>query len=119
MKLNLADRDKKLKCLLDEIKKNKKEVRTQYDELNELENNNIFLENVKDDYTKYYNHIVDEKTRQKEFMSILLEYIEDLTKNLEMTKEMKQKALLSQNKILEEMDKVKQELDDIISIESH
>ena len=71
MKLNLADRDKKLKCLLNEIKKNKKEVRTQYDELNELENNNIFLENVKDDYKKYYNHIVDEKTRQKEFMSIL------------------------------------------------
>ena len=42
MKLNLADRDKKLKCLLNEIKKNKKEVRTQYDELNELENDNIF-----------------------------------------------------------------------------
>jgi|SaaInlStandDraft_1057018.scaffolds.fasta_scaffold311074_2 septal ring factor EnvC (AmiA/AmiB activator) len=113
--MDLALRDKILKQLLNEIKKNKKDIKTQYKELNKIENDNKFLENVKEDYEKYQTHIVDEKTRQKEFMSILLEYIQDLTKNLEMTKEMKQRALLSQNKILGQMDKVKQELDEIIS----
>ena len=113
--MDLALRDKILKKLLNEIKKNKKDIKTQYKELNKIENDNKFLENVKEDYEKYQAHIVDEKMRQKEFMSILLEYIQDLTKNLEMTKEMKQRALLSQNKILGQMDKVKQELDEIIS----
>lgn len=114
-KMNLADRDKIINLLQDEIKKNKNNVKTHFDALDNINNENKFLDNIKTDYKKYRNHMIDEKVRQKEFMKLLLEYIESVLDNSMLDEDETQRALLEQNRILKQIDHLKTELDDLVS----
>ena len=113
--MELGLRDKVIQRLTEEIKKNKKGVLEQLGDLNKTNSDNKFLENVKYDYEKYRDHIVEEKTKQKEFMELLVEYIENTLKKSNDTSEMNQRALLEQNKILQQINNIKTELDEIIA----
>lgn len=113
--MDLADRDKIINLLQDEIKKNKNNVKIHFDALDNINNENKFLDNIKTDYKKYRNHMIDEKVRQKEFMKLLLEYIESVLDNSMLDEDERQRALLEQNRILKQIDHLKTELDDLVS----
>ena len=113
--MDLAHRDTIINRLQDEIKKNQNSVKTHFDSLNNIETENKFLENIKDDYQNYRNHIIDEKLKQKEFMNLLLEYIESILDKSALDEGETQRALLEQNRILKQVDVLKSELDDLIS----
>ena len=140
--MELALRDKVMLKLKNEIKNNKNNVLEHLNKLNKTTDENKFLmgiknlfssvvlfnlfkcskttdENkffipIKNDYEKYKTHIIDEKTKQKEFLQLLVEYIERTVEKSKITDEMNQRALLEQNKILSQINIIKNDIDEII-----
>ena len=75
---------------------------------------NHFLEEVKNDYQKYYEYIIHEKQQEYEYMKVLQGYLEDLIKTNKINNIELKNAKYEQKQILDEMDKIKMELDQII-----
>ena len=76
---------------------------------------NRFLDAVKNDYEKYYNHIAQQKRDQIRALEVLDEYIKDLTISGKLTKHNIEDAKEEQSKILSEVNSIKQSLDSIIN----
>lgn len=112
--MELALRDKVMLKLKNEIKNNKNNVLEHLNKLNKTNDENKFLVGIKNDYEKYKKHIIDEKTKQKEFLQLLVEYIERTVEKSKITDEMNQRALLEQNKILSQINIIKNDIDEII-----
>jgi hypothetical protein len=113
--MELALRDKVMLKLKNEIKNNKNNVLEHLNKLNKTTDENKFLAGIKNDYEKYKTHIIDEKTKQKEFLQLLVEYIERTVEKSKITDEMNQQALLEQNKILSQINIIKNDIDEIIN----
>jgi len=75
---------------------------------------NRFLEAVKDDYSKYYNFIAQQKRDQIRALEVLDSYINDLTLSGKLTKHNIEDAKEEQHKILQEVNSIKGSLDSII-----
>jgi len=76
---------------------------------------NKFLDAVKDDYVKYYTFIAQQKREQIQALHVLKDYIKDLTDSGKLTKYNIEDAKEEQNKILQEVNSIKGNLDSIIS----
>ena len=75
---------------------------------------NKFLEEVKNDYQKYHGYIQQQKQDQIRALSVLDEYIKDLTVSGKLTKHNIEDAKAEQAKILREVNQIKGSLDSII-----
>jgi hypothetical protein len=75
---------------------------------------NRFLDAVKNDYSKYYNYIADQKQEQIKALELLNGYINDLTVSGELSKHNIDDAKMEQNNILKEVKTIKEGLDSII-----
>lgn len=75
---------------------------------------NRFLETVKNDYSKYYNYIEQQKRDQIKALQALDEYIKDLTLSGKLTKHNIEDAKEEQFKILNEVKSIKESLDSIV-----
>jgi hypothetical protein len=95
--------DAKKKMLIDKQKK-----------LRFISKQNKFLEAVKNDYSKYYNYIAEQKKDQIRALQVLDEYIKDLTLSGKLTKHNIEDAKEEQHKILNEVKSIKDSLDSII-----
>jgi DNA repair exonuclease SbcCD ATPase subunit len=95
--------DAKRKMLIDKQKKFKN-----------LTKENEFLNDVKQDYNKYYGYIVKQKEEQMSALTMLNSYIKDLTISGTLSKNNIQDAKNEQNKILTEINSIKKGIDDII-----
>lgn len=112
--LTLAERDKFLLQIDNEIK-NKKELlikkKRDLDKKNKL---NSYLNDVKQNYSKYYHHMLKEKQQQYDALLLLKEYIDDLIKTEHLLDDQIRTAKYDQKDILKEIDRVKGELDELI-----
>ena len=72
---------------------------------------NRFLEAVKDDYQTYYGYIEQQKRDQINALSLLDEYINDLTLSGKLTKHNIEDAKREQSNILREVSSIKRSLD--------
>ena len=95
--------DAKRKMLIDKQKKFKN-----------LTKENEFLNDVKQDYNKYYGYIVKQKEDQMSALTLLNGYIKDLTVSGTLSKNNIEDAKNEQNKILTEINSIKKGIDDII-----
>lgn len=77
---------------------------------------NRFLEDVKNDYNKYYSYISKQKEDQIKALEYLNKYIKDLTTTGEISKQNINDANEEQRKILREIKSIRQNLDSLISI---
>jgi hypothetical protein len=75
---------------------------------------NEFLSEVKQDYSKYYGYIVKQKQDQMSALSMLNTYIKDLTVSGTLSKNNIDDAKNEQQKILTEINSIKNGIDDII-----
>jgi len=82
--------------------------------LRQITNQNAFLNNVVHDYAKYGNYIIQQKRDQQMALQALNEYINDLTKSGQLTKQNIEDAKFEQSKILRELKDIQNYLDDII-----
>lgn len=76
---------------------------------------NKFLDDVKNDYEKFYGYISQQKRDQIRALQTLDEYIKDLTLSGKLTKHNIEDAKEEQNKILKEINLLKENLDSVIN----
>jgi hypothetical protein len=82
--------------------------------LNRISKQNRFLEEVKNDYSRYYSYISQQKNDQIRALEVLDEYIKDLTISGKLTKNNIEDAREEQHKILREVKSIKENLDYVI-----
>jgi hypothetical protein len=112
--LPLAERDLHLFQLEQEIRSKKNLLIKKKNELIKKSEMNEFLENVKKDYTKYYDYILLEKQRQMKALTLLNEYLNDLVKTENAVETQTKKAKYDQEEIENELNKVKLEIDELL-----
>jgi hypothetical protein len=109
------NKDKHLMVIENEIKNKKKLLAKKSKDLEERLELNIFLNDVRQDYLKYYNGIIDEKRRQYQSLMLLKEYMNEMIKTDDMLNSQYLIAKHDQQNIVNEINKVKRELDDLMS----
>ena len=114
MSLPLAERDLHLLQIEEEIRKKKKLLVKKKKDLDKKNKLNHYLDGVKNDYTKYYEFILNEKQQQHNALILLKEYINDLIKTEHLVDDQLRTAKYDQKDILKKMDRVKGELDELI-----
>jgi hypothetical protein len=114
MNLPLAERDLHLLQIESEIKNKKNLLVKKKKDLDKKYKLNEYLDGVKNDYSKYYDYILDEKQQQYTALTLLKEYMSDLIKTEHLVDEQLRTAKHDQKDIIGEIDKVKDELDKLI-----
>lgn len=109
--MDLAKRDKIIELLRSEINKTQDSVVTYLKEAKNVQNENDFLDSIKNDYKRYHKYILNEKERERKQMEMLINYLDKVLEEANLSAEMANRARFQQNKILGEMEKVKGELD--------
>lgn len=111
--MTLAQRDLYLIQIQEAIKSKRNAILEKNKELEKKQQINEFLNLVKQDYQQYYNHIIAEKQKQYEAMSLLNDYLSDLvTTNKVVTTELT-KAKQDQKQVLQEMDFIRRDIDQL------
>ena len=110
----LAQRDISLTQIEAQIASKKKLLYNKRHVLGKTVEQNEFLENVRNDYKKYYDYIIKEKEEQYKAMNLLKDYLSTLMVEGKLTDRDVKSAKHEQNEILSEMGKIKTELDDIV-----
>lgn len=114
MSLPLAERDLHLLQIESEIRNKKKLLVKKKKDLDKKYKLNHYLSGVKDDYSKYYDYILNEKQKQSDALILLKEYINDLIKTEHLVDDQLRTAKHDQKDIINEIDKVKAELDELV-----
>jgi trans-2-enoyl-CoA reductase len=109
----LAERDLYLIQIQEEIKNKRNYILEKNKELEKKQKINEFLSIVKNDYQQYYDHIIEEKQKQYQAMSILNDYLGDLITTNKVLDEELIKAKQDQRQILREMDVIRKDLNEI------
>ena len=110
----LAERDKYLIQAENQIQAKRKLLLEKQGFLKDTIKQNAFLDSVKRDYQKYYGHIAKKREEELRAMSILKQYTEDLMLSTKMTESDIKQTKEDQRLILEEMEKIKSELNKIV-----
>ena len=113
-KLSLAQKDKYLEKIDNEINTRRNLILEKMKKIEKKKRVNHFLEEVKEDYHKYYQYIIQEKQQQYDSLLLLKEYMNDLIKTENLVDEQLRTARYDQKDIIGEIDKVKAELDEFI-----
>ena len=112
--LTLAERDKYLYQIEDQIASKRKLLLSKQKYLEKTVKENAFLEGVRNDYQKYRDYIVKEKQDQLRAMDLLSQYTQDLVTSAQSTEANIMESKRDQSEILREMTKIKRELNEII-----
>lgn len=113
--LPLSERDKYLTQVENQIQAKKDLITSKRLELDKNIEQNHFLENVREDYNKYYSYIIKQKEDQIKAMKILEDYIKNVIITNKLTDEDLENARLEQKQILNELDSLKYELDKLVT----
>lgn len=116
IRMTLTERDGYINKIEQQIKEKEEYLLNKYKQIGNLAKENEFLESVKDDYTNYYNYIVQEKQAQINAMEKINAHINSLVLNTQLSADKIQDAKLEQQRILNEMNNIKQNLDYLITI---
>jgi len=114
MSLPLAERDLQLMQIEREIKNKRHLLVKKQKELDKKQKLNKYLDGVRQDYGKYYDYILNEKQQQYDALLLLKEYMSDLMKTENLVDDQLRTAKHDQKDIVNEIDKVKIELDELI-----
>ena len=117
--MEIAIHDKILDDLQNELKNKKDMLKNKYETLNTVKDSNEFLSDVLEDYDKYYNYILEQKQQQEVTMKNIIYHIDKIIKEENLSNESLLEAKKEQTNILNEIDKIKNEIDDIILISNN
>jgi DNA repair exonuclease SbcCD ATPase subunit len=112
--IHLENRDQQLLQIENLIDAKRKMLIDKQKKFKNLTKQNEFLNEVKQDYNKYYGYIVKQKEDQMSALTMLNGYIKDLTVSGTLSKNNIEDAKNEQNKILTEINSIKKGIDDII-----
>jgi hypothetical protein len=113
--IHLENKDQKLLQIENLIDAKRKMLIDKQKKFKNLTKQNEFLNEVKQDYNKYYGYIIKQKEEQMSALTLLNTYIKDLTISNSLSKNNIHDAKNEQQKILTEINSIKKELDNIIT----
>ena len=111
--MNIAARDDMIIVLQKELADRKKLVNERYENIQNIKQDNHFLEKVAGDYFSHYEAMKKIKSEQMRSMNILVEYLDHLIKESTMTDESLDYAKKQQSQLLEELDTLNNEINRI------
>ena len=114
LKIHLVQRDLQLLQIEEEIKNKKNLLIKKKRELDKKTKVNAFLQDVQEDYARYYKHIIEEKQNQYNAMKLLKEYIDDLIQTDNLVDNQLRDAKHDQKQIMGEIGNIKMELDELM-----
>ena len=117
-KLTLAERDLYLVHIDTLMDEKRKMLLEKQKTLQQTAKENEYLEMVRNDYRKYYNHIVKQKEDQINAMNYLKQYIDEIMVNGKLTDVDLENAKMEQDELIQEMDNIKGKLDEIIELQT-
>lgn len=112
--INLVKRDEEFMIIQNLIETKRNYLLEKKKKLTHISKQNRFLDEVKNDYNKYYQYINKQKQDQITALNILNKYIDDLTYSGELSKHNIKDAKEEQRKILREIKAIKQGLDALV-----
>jgi len=113
--MKLAERDKILQQIQSEIKLQQINLLRQTEDLEKNHKSNKFLEGVVEDYKEFRDHILQEKRNQKIFLEGLINYLEKMKIQGEMTDRLMNQTKNEEKVIMDKLEKVKKELTELIN----
>ena len=113
--MNLALRDKKIDQIHIQIALKKQQLFHKLTAIQQTAEENTLLSSVVDDYKKYFDILIEEKQKQYEALQLLSCYLDNITFTTDLTDSILNESKLDQRHILREMQKVKKNLDELIS----
>jgi hypothetical protein len=117
-KLTLAERDLYLVHIDTLMDEKRKMLLEKQKTLQQTAKENEYLEMVRNDYRKYYNHIVKQKEDQINAMNYLKQYIDEIMVDGKLTDVDLENAKMEQDELIQEMDNIKGKLDEIIELQT-
>ena len=117
-KLTLAERDLYLVHIDTLMDEKRKMLLEKQKTLQQTAKENEYLEMVRNDYRKYYNHIVKQKEDQIKAMNYLKQYIDEIIVDGKLTDVDLENAKMEQDELIQEMDNIKGKLDEIIELQT-
>jgi hypothetical protein len=115
--LTLAERDLYLVHIETQMEDKRRMLLEKQKTLKQIARENEYLEMVRNDYKKYYNHIVKQKEDQIRAMNYLNQYIDEIIVNGKLTDIDLENAKLEQDELIQEMAQIKGGLDEIIKLQ--
>ena len=112
--MSLRERDERFIQIQNMLDAKTRLLEEKHKYLRKIKEENSFLNDVLQDYSKYGSYIVQQKKDQMMALQVLNEYIDDLKVNGQLTKQNIYDAKMEQQKILGELDEIKKYLDDLI-----
>ncbi len=110
---DIAERDKKILTLRDLLQKNKEEFKINQAKIESETKNNSYLKDVLKNYQSYKDYIVNMKKKQKEAMEKISSHLEKMTNENVLGKENLERVKMERNQILDELDNIKNELQEL------
>ena len=119
IKLTLAERDKCLMNIESQIETKKNNLLEKQKKINKNIKFNKILENIRNDYQKYYDYIIQQKKEQMQALNILNDYIQEITSNGNLSENNIIDAKFEQKKILHEIKAIKNNMEQFLKQISH
>ena len=116
-KLTLAERDLYLVHIDTLMDEKRKMLLEKQKTLQQTAKENEYLEMVRNDYRKYYNHIVKQKEDQIKAMNYLKQYIDEIMVNGKLTDVDLENAKMEQDELIQEMADIKSKMDEITQVQ--
>jgi hypothetical protein len=108
------EKEKNLLHIEELIEKKRDLLLEKQQKIKKISMENEFLKGVSADYSKYFKHIVSKEQEQVRALKLLNGYIDDLNMSNQLSKERTNEAKKEQQRILDEIDKLKHNIDRII-----
>lgn len=114
MNCNIVDRDLRLKQIRQEIINKKRVLERNMLILKKDIGENAHLSNVLNDYKEYNRELSEKKRQQVLYFEMMNKYLDDIKRDNSLAEEAILRANSEQQYILEEMNKVKRELGELL-----
>lgn len=112
---NLVNADLRFISIQEQLDAKRNLLLNKQNKLKRIVKQNSFLNNIKDDYSKYYKYIINQKKQQIDALEMLNKYIDDLTQSGNLTEHNIDDARVEQKNILKEIKSIKTNLDELIN----
>ena len=110
----LAIRDKNIKDLQSKLEERRQILLEQHRNLKKTTKENEFLEEVAQDYNKYYGFIQKQKEDQIAAFELINDYLEKIISDSKITETSLRTAKQEQSQIIERINSIRKELEDIM-----
>ena len=110
----LAIRDKNIKDFQSKLEERRKILLEQHRNLKKTTKENEFLEEVAQDYNKYYGFIKKQKEEQIAALEIINNYLENIILESRFAETSLNEAKKEQSQIIERINNIRKELEDIM-----